>query len=254
MRLSITERSNVEFNYSEENNNDVIRMFKQFLDSGNAVLTESGGIELQVFDMHDTPWYFVRPDVERGCTLWQNIIFPAFNKQLVPIRCHSCWKVVVRPRTLRELFQLAKFQEKCEFHCKCGIERRSYVSANYGGYFYFNSMQEGLDALDLIREQVAKKISPGVSVNLKRGCTEFEQAIPNSNNWAIREDQAEVEKRILSEVSLSKTYDGQSSSQVLNVKRRWVEFACEHGDLTYMEFNGGKPLYPIPVFYERQSD
>jgi len=239
----------MEFNYSKENNNDIIRMFKRYLDNGSAILKEDGKIQIQVSESHDAPWYHVRPDDSRKCVLRHNILFPGLN--LVPIRCHSCWKVIVRPRTLKELFKLSELQEKCGYYCKCGIEVRKFVSANYGGYFYFDTMKDGFDALDAIREMVWTHISPDVSVFLKRGCTEFEMKIPNSRNWAVMEDQMEIEKYILDRVELSATYEYQSPDQVLNVKRRWVEFACDRGDMTYMEFNGGNPLFAPPVTYER---
>lgn len=234
----------MDFDYVKTNNEDMIRVFKKFLDNGVMVYKADGSLELQISNQYDTPWYYVRPDEERRCMLLHDIVSPAI--QNVPIRCQGCWKVVVRPRTLKELMQLAELEENCEYFCKCGMERRPFVHGNYGGYFYFNTKEEGVAGFEDVRKLVSEQISPKVPVILKRGCTEFERDFGDSRYWTIRGDQAEVEKRILGSFTLSDNKVKQPPLEVLNLKRRWVEFACDRGDSTYLEFTKGHRL-DVPV-------
>jgi len=39
-----------------------------------------------------------------------------------------------------------------------------------------------------------------------------------------------------------------------NIKRRWIEFAYERGDLTYLRFTQGQHIIPKVVTYERDLE
>lgn len=236
------------FNYTESSKYDIDGMCKPWLDTGQAKKRADGVIEVAVTKLHNSPWYHVN-QLNGGCSTWQQIIFPFVG--YVPMRCMSCWKVVVRPRTLVELFALAEIQEGCQYKCKCGCEPRVFVHGNYGGYFYFTSKEDGLDGLDHISRIVKDKISPNVKVILKRGCTEFEGSFPHSATWQPLKGQKELEKYILDRVVLAAQTFDQTPEEVLHVKRGWVEFAYDRGDPTAIDFNGGKPLYTPPDTYER---
>ena len=107
------------------------------------------------------------------------------------------------------------------------------MCGNYGGYFYFNSQKEGLDAFDDIRNMVSADISPDVDVFLKRGCTEYEQRYGDSSGWAINPDQKQVEEDILSKLVFPDVEYYQSDIEKESVLQRWVEFAYDRGDITY---------------------
>ena len=124
----------------------------------------------------NVPWHYINDDPERAARCRKLLIlFQAFNFK--PSFCRdSCWKVVVSPRTLRELYQLRLIQldmvdadPKC--WCKCGIEMRPINGGVlYGGYFYENSKEVGLKRWHEVRSLV----DFGIPVILKRHCTEME--------------------------------------------------------------------------------
>ncbi|NIS52984.1 MAG: hypothetical protein GWN94_18065, partial [Phycisphaerae bacterium] len=69
---------------------------------------------------------------------------------------------------------LSEENPKC--WCKCGWEDRDWVHGNYGGYFYCNSKEVGLQRLETVRNAVRKNVDYGdkIDIFLKRYCTEFE--------------------------------------------------------------------------------
>lgn len=126
------------------------------------------------------PWLYTVPE-PRACFRCHTILFDTLS--MMPVRCLQCWKVVVSPRTLTELFALARLQDEMGHSSKCGMEPRNYVNRLYGGYFYNDSLPEGLDCWEKVREAVTDTISPDVPVILKRGCTEFERKCGPSDQW-----------------------------------------------------------------------
>lgn len=98
------------------------------------------------------PWMFARlPPLEiANCMLWKGIIFDIFcvnflhkEDRFIPQGCQNCHKVVVKPRTYKELLDLRKLQVELDYPSKCGIEERSFSKGLYGGYFYCGGIEDG---------------------------------------------------------------------------------------------------------------
>ncbi len=234
----------------------------------------------------NVPWIYVRTDSSKECEFWHYIVFEVYG--LFPIGCLNCWKVVVRPRTVKELFQLHEYEENVYTgHCKCGIEIRDYVHGNYGGYFYSNSFEEGIECYGIVRKGIDKHISPDVPVILKRACTEFEMKYGDSSKWEEILDKGfyfDKDKNRLSlfsgealELKLGDVrrnfdliekkrkesrgdmpHEGMGNDQPGFVKiatmRKWLEHAYSIGDKTTLEFNeNGKPFYTPSVTYHNKK-
>lgn len=200
------------------------------------------------------PWIQVRSDKEMNCALWHHIWFIYF--EFIPSYCLNCWKVVVRPRTLKELFALYELQEDVAMGraCKCGIEIRDTVPAPYGGYFYNNSLEEGQECYRQVRWAVDHSLSPETSVILKRGCTEFELKHPQSNTWpAADSKQLEFEATLNGLFAMPPPFKGQPQYLINHIITKWIEHAYKYGDETYKLYTGGRPLYP-PVVTYHESD
>lgn len=223
----------------------------------------------------DIPWIYVRPDNDKDCGFWHQVIFDTYN--LVPVGCFGCWKVVVRPRSLTELFKLLIYQQDVyKGHCKCGIELRKYVHGNYGGYFYNRSVEEGLECYKTVRKAVDERISPQVAVTLKRGCTEYELKFGDSSKWEQIAETGKYEKegqvlttlggqKLLDRIDLisnnverqkkQEVSEGCFSTQPVSVKvaviRSWIEHAYSIGDPTALDYNDG-PFYTPPVTYHNR--
>ncbi len=254
------------------NDTEAIRAFSRYeeLQGANivnqaALLLQSGwqvGLDGKISFPFETamtvgsPWIHIKQASWAKCNLWHQILFDKIFPQIkkpgwVPIECQSCWKVVVRPTTLQQLYHLLFIQKALNLPSKCGIERRDSVCGNYGGYFYNHSIHEGLECLKLVRKNVTDNIKNGedVEVFLKRGCTEFEHRAGDSRFWTFTEEQVAVEALVMQNVDHEVEKTLQPENIQIDVEQRWIEFAFERGDLTYKLFTKGKPIFPDYVKY-----
>lgn len=226
---------------------DVISQFEVLLRQGGYYLRDvDGKFEATTHLGWDTPWWHIRHRGDLDCNLWHRIMFDAMGQKFVPSNCMNCYKVVVRPRTLRELFALANLQQTQTVRaCKCGIEIRPTVHGLYGGYFYNQSLDEGLDCYQEIAQLVANDpgLGPNVKVILKRACTEFEHKFPESSKWRITLEQKHWEAMINKWFVRDSKNREQPSHCIKHVHRKWIEWAYANGDPTYADFTQGKPLY-----------
>jgi hypothetical protein len=128
-----------------------------------------------------SPWVHIKKAPQRRCILKHYVLWDCFK--VIHSQCYDCYKVVVEPRNVKELFQLHDIMAQLNYYSKCGIEKRPWVGRQYGGYFYNDSIGEGREKYDTVRAAVSKHISPDVPVKLKRGCTEFEMRRGPSDKW-----------------------------------------------------------------------
>jgi len=252
-------------------NYDPVPLIMPLLQKGY-VVREDGkvvpGITSKAVDM---PWIYVRHKEDINCGFSTDILFNSFN--IFPKACLGCWKVVVRPRTVKELIQLLELEENLTNRpCKCGIERRPYVNALYGGYFYNSSEEEGLDCLADVKELVAKHISPDIKIILKRYCTEFEMKFGPSDQVeesiqrgyytepdgykvpimdAVNMEIWETIARKIFDVGDVKSYQPAWVKQ--HVIAEWFKWAWANGDMTVKEFFDGEPMFRPSVTYERKG-
>jgi hypothetical protein len=236
----------------------------------------------------NVPWVYILSDEGKDCGFWHNVIFDVY--ELFPVGCLDCWKIVVRPRTVKELFTLHEYQDEIyrkwrnnKGFCKCGTELRKYVHGNYGGYFYNNSLEEGLECFEKVSADISKYIHPDVPVTLKRGCTEYELKYGDSSKWEDILEKGEYTDKggniikvptmdvLMEQIEIIRAHvdcraeetpdisEGINSEQPpyvkISVMRSWLERAYEVGDSTALEFNeDGKPFYTPPVTYHNRDN
>lgn len=208
------------------------------------------------------PWHYIKHRWEFDCFTWHHVIFEFFGKTrklgrpFVPSKCQECFKVVVRPQTLKQLFLLEKLQIALDRPCKCGIEVRDTVHGLYGGYFYCKGLEEGLARYKEVRAAIdaADGLGWEVPVILKRACTEFELECGPSDQWQVIPEQLKLEAMVDRYLVKDDILRDQPEHVVLHVQRKWIEFAYKNGDATYLEFTGGRPLYPPPVTYHHLAE
>ncbi len=207
-----------------------------------------GGID------HDTNWIHTNPDPQRPCQ-WYQLIHAHCN--FIPKRCLSCWKVVARPTSLRELLMLYQVQEilrvenpKC--WCKCGWEEREWVDGHYGGYFYCNSEEVGLERLETVRKAVADYIGSHIDVFLKRYCTEFELKWGDSKDYQRSRESEIMETAVIESSDVKKLGGEQPPYLKGHIMAKWIIKANGTPDPTVQFYNNGKPLYTPVRRYEKE--
>jgi hypothetical protein len=147
--------------------------------------------------------------------------------------------------------QLVKDNPRC--WCKCGVEHRDFVPRHYGGYFYTSSMEQGQIRYETVRKAVNEKISPNITVFLKRYCTEFELKYGPSNEYVRPEYANGIEKKLWPLINLKddRSCVEQPGFIQEHVIQGWLVFAHGRGDDTVTLYNDFKPLFAPPVTYHK---
>ena len=246
--------------YDEIGKTDIIAYMRPQLERGVFNLRDSDGKLFATANMAwNTPWHHIK-HAFLDCQTWHRVIFDFIASQLetpfVPSKCQNCWKVVVRPGTLEQLFALERLQKQLDVPCKCGIEIRNTVHGLYGGYFYNYSFPEGLERYKQVREEVNQEplLGPDIPVFLKRACTEFEHLCGDSKFWGITPKQRELEAMVDRYVVSDDMQRRQPDHLVRHVHRKWIEYAFANGDATYKIYTDGKPLYPAYRTYHHLAN
>jgi len=198
----------------------------------------------------NVPWVYTVLHPLLRCDVDHAIIHQFFK--FVPSKCRSCWKVVVRPRTVVELFDFYELQRALGLPGKCGAEPRYTVHGNYGGYFYCRSYEEGQNRYQLVRKLINEMISPEIPVILKRYCTEFElgeDSPPSDKLPDLTPRQKFIEEYLHSIIENTMIKTGQPDMLTAFTMRRWIKEAYKNGDTSYLELTDGKPLHKSVVTY-----
>lgn len=210
----------------------------------------------------NSPWHHINPDHERAkCG---KLRFLVKAKSFIPKFCLSCWKVCVTPRTLRELYDLRDImfemvEDNPRCFCKCGTEHRDHTPGKiYGGYFYTNSYEIGVERYKTVRRKISERISPDVDVVLKRYCTEFEVLLGPSDKYERPSNADAVEDMYLNIVEMDVPRILQPDFALLETYSIWMHHGWRWGtkeDRRQIEIdhNEGMPLYPVPKTYNPEG-
>jgi len=185
-----------------------------------------------------------RNSVDLNCQRHMEI-FDKFN--VIPKFCFGCYKVQVEPRSVLELIKLFVVFDQIKFSGnntrKCMIEMRPYVSGFYKGIIYCSSLKEAYQIAEYLQMVVEEKIGSGISLAVKRGCSEYPISFPDykeinksgaqlmsyNEEWAPIEEDYDVKHSIKSQKIISPTVDCLSLSDVLII-RNWIDYARGIGD------------------------
>lgn len=234
--------------------NDIMNKFQHLVQPGGGYYVDPEtnkirSILIGVGVFH--PWIHIRHDYTRPC-VHCHMFFNAYK--MIPNRCMSCWKVVVAPNTVVQLFNLYDLMVELDHDSKLGIENRKFVPRNYGAYFYQNTLEEGQERYEEIRKMVDKELSPDIPVSLKRYCTEFEIQKGPSKAYNRPKEADHWEKLFWNAFHIDDEWPGQPDIVRRHIMRSWMEFAWDRGDMTVMELNNGDPLYTLCNTYHKEIE
>lgn len=192
-------------------------------------------------------WENQHPD---GCKRHLSL-FDKFN--IIPKYCFNCYKVLIEPRTVVELFKLMMVIEKLDLKNdntrKCMVENRKQVSGTYKGLIYCKSLEEGKEILEITRKVVAEEISKSIPVTLKRGCSEYADSYPEyaqvesdtaameyKEEWKEIEDRAENEWVINTQPPMVTKYEPRTyTTKDALIMFTWLKYAATIGDKSYLK-------------------
>lgn len=195
-------------------------------------------------------WEGQRPG---GCNRHMTV-FKKFN--VIPEYCFSCYKILVEPRTVVELFKLMVVFDKLKLPAdntrKCMVECRKQVSGSYKGFIYCRSIEEGEEILKMVQKVVSQDISKEIPATLKRGCSEYALAYPEyaqagkdaevmeyRDEWREYEELADKSLGFKTPPTGRETFDTPAYTQRdAEAMYYWLTYAATIGDLSYLKISG----------------
>jgi hypothetical protein len=202
----------------------------------------------------DIPWVFAKFHPDYNCRLWHKIMWRYFK--IISVKCGNCFKVVVRPKTVKDLFELHYLQKELGFPSKCGIEiGRPNVPFLYGGYFYCQGIDEGRRVNEIVKKAVEDKgIQLAAPVDFKRFCTEYETIIADSSGYLGQTEIAAAKEKHIAACFEEFPHEAQPKMLIDHIKHHWLLYAYQHRDLVANEFNDGEPLHLSNTMYGDKTD
>ena len=182
----------------------------------------------------DIPWIFHEQAKDRECSRWHKIYFRKFG--ILPRKCLGCWKIVARPKNLRQLFELNELHHEMKLPGKVGVDLRPEATFKgiYLGFWYcpMNNLEGAQELYKKVKRKVRRRLTLDVPVILKRGCTEFENTFGPSNGWAIDPRQHLLEDLLDATIEVNDLNTIQPGWIKTHVMRFWIEYAHRRGDVT----------------------
>ena len=203
----------------------------------------------------DAPWIYIQKMLGMRCDISHKILFTIIK--MVPSYCRKCWKVVVRPRNIVELFDLYELQREMGVPCKCGIEGRPKVRGLYGGYFYCKSETEGQERYKEVRALADEHFSKETPVFLKRYCTEYEigpgSLGPSDKLPDMTEDEIWLEEYIIAHFPRVGFGIPPPDHIAAGIMQKWIDDAYKYdtNNELYKEFTNGSELSKPYITYQK---
>lgn len=251
---TVKNRSNL---YMELDSLDLVTKLKPLLEKQGYILSPEDGkfVPRQVATAWEVPWVYVQADPNARCDIYHRVFYNVLDH--IHSFCRQCWKVVVRPQNLIQLFDLYEIQREMAVPSKCGLEFRKTVPGLYGGYFYTRSREQGEARYKEVRRLVDERLGTDVPVILKRYCTEFEcggEAVSgkgpsDETPEGVTPEEREMEEYIETHFPRVASSTPMPKHLKAYVMRKWIHHAAEHGDQTYLFFTNGEKLFPSYVTY-----
>ena len=183
---------------------DWVEAFQPLTKNGNWHWGVDGRVRMNFTGLyHDSPWMQTGPLIgglegkNFDCALLHIYHNNVFKQQAIHSFCHNCYKVVITLISLDQVLKVEEWQrsvcDENEWPCKVGAEKRAYAAKDWGAYFYCRGLDEGRERYKEVRAWVDENLGEDVKVILKRGCTEFEITLGDSDKWEMVDRQLEAE-------------------------------------------------------------
>jgi hypothetical protein len=207
---------------------------------------------LEVTERGTGAYLSIRPpsSLNRECKFLNPFMFQkVYASAAVPARCEDCYKIKARLRTLRELVAGYDIAKSVPYRSKWGLDINNRHSQDlYAGYIYLSGLEAARALFPRMREMMDAhpKLGPDVPLVIKRGCSNFEAALGPSDKYTFRPEQREIETYFRSRF---KPIEHPNETLPSILYGKWIPFAYQIGDDTYLDFTNGKPLYPKSLSY-----
>lgn len=221
-------------------------------------------VKIGLLIAHDDGTWEFAPNLPQSIDVWLHSPVPtpfpchplmhflfrgAYGKSIVPAGCQACFKVKIAAKNLRQLMAIHELAKKTHYPFKTGLElEMRYSSGIYGGFFYMDGLEQARTAFKGLRQRVDEHplLGTEVSMLIKRGCTEYEVHCGPSDSYPIA--SKEIEDWLLARLRLSSASSKPAPKSL--TLAHWIQTAFQIGDETYLDFTGGRRLFPKVIVYE----
>lgn len=219
--------------------------------AGTVLAHDDGTWSLKAAPLAPENWRFGPKAPPFPCFKLMGFLFRgAYGRGAVPHGCRTCFKVQMKPRSLRELHASYTMVQDLPYAFKSGVGLSArYQSGPYTTLFYLQSLEQARHVYTEVAERMAQnEVLRDVPLVIKRGCTEYEMFCGPSDKFSFAPDLPEIEAALLARLRpVSKALRTQVPVQ--GVFMRWIQAAYQIGDETYKDYTDGKRLYPETVTY-----
>lgn len=176
----------------------------------------------------------------------------AYARTAVPYGCRNCYKLRIVPSNLRGLVALRGILEIVPYTSKCGVDFFNQFSSDiYAGLIYLDGLKAAQATYRELRKLVDEHPDLGntVSLTIRRGCLNYEAACGPSDRWSFRDEMSALEDSLNLRFKREPITPVDYRQSRMTLMVRWLQFAYNLKDDSYLDFTGGKPLYPPAVSY-----
>jgi len=220
--------------------------------------------------------YSRNPQIDRGVTTlkWKNDPYPGncrrhqlvFRKfQVIPEYCFGCYKIVIAPHNVLELFKLMLVFEDLKLPDdntrKCRIVTSGDVAGYYKGFIYIQDFEEAKEIQNIVEPIIREEVCSDIPMYIKRGCSNFGLVYPDyvnpdekvapymmyPNEWREHEDYVDTHlagdiKPIKRDSFNNPDFDATDFQTMYT----WLAYASAVGDKSYIKISG-TPVRPLPI-------
>lgn len=226
----------------------VAQNLERAIESGQVIENDDGTLQVKPTASSGN-WLIESHGPPLDCAFLMYFMFrQAYGQAAVPYGCRDCYKVKIVFRTLRELVAGWEVGRRIECRSKWGIDfSNPYSQCVYAGYFYVAGLDMARAIYKIVREsfEADARLSAGISMSIKRGCSEYEAMVGPSDRYEFSSEMAELEAYLRARFRSAARPDRGNLPLA-----HWIDVAFRLGDDTYLDFTGGKPLRAKAVTYD----
>jgi hypothetical protein len=175
-----------------------------------------------------------------------------YEQSCVPMGCSACFKIKAAPKTVAGLAALSGILEALPHHAKCGLDFYNPHSRDiYAGFVYLSGLEAARQAYGPLRAAIDAHpdLGPSVRLTIKRGCSEHEAHCGPSDQWSFDPAMADFEAKARQVYSPNRPDELPLRLRKAAQMVKWIAFAYQMGDDSYLSLTGGKPLFAATVSY-----
>jgi hypothetical protein len=221
------------------------------VDTGQVTRRSDGRVDLNLGRPVRVPWIYIKRR-QSNCALYNENYREYFD--FIPQFCmNSCWKTVVKPSKVADLFRLYQTMRALDLPSKCGLETRV-LQGGFRGFFYADDLETAKEHYKEAKPILNETLDYPYEIFIKRACTEMEDQFGPSDKWETNpkwlERERYLERIIVHPIEL---YGEQADWHKRFIMREWIRRTCKTDD-TYKEIVDKHDLAVPTVCYQEEPD